>query len=77
MTISVLLFRGYVTGDTMTRNKVYEDKQKSKGLKKITLWVPEDSEVELKQMASFLCDNRDYIPFMARCLTDGKLKKAV
>lgn len=61
----------------MSRNSKYELKQRSKGLKKLTLWVPVDSEVEFKSMADFLCHNRDHVPFMARSVITGKMKKAV
>lgn len=61
----------------MTRNSKYELKQRSNGLKKLTLWVPIESEIEFKSMADFLCHNRDFVPFMARSLTTGKMKKAV
>ena len=61
----------------MNRNAKYELKQRSNGLKKLTLWVPLESEVEFKQMADFLCSNRDHVPFMARSLLNGKMRKAV
>ncbi|MCT8878656.1 hypothetical protein [Shewanella xiamenensis] len=61
----------------MTRNSKYELKQRSNGLKKLTLWVPLESEIEFKQMADFLCSNRGYVPFMARSLLTGKMRKAV
>ena len=61
----------------MTRNQKYERKQKAKGLKKVTLWIPDDSEVEIKQMIEFLIDNPDHIPFMARSVITGRMKKAV
>lgn len=61
----------------MNRNTKYEAKQKAKGLKKLTLWVPENAEVEFKQMAEFCVDNRGCIPFMARDLKTGKLKKGI
>ncbi|WAX22040.1 hypothetical protein spd_00008 [Shewanella phage Dolos] len=61
----------------MNRNSKYELKQRSNGLKKLTLWVPLESEVEFKQMADFLCANRDHVPFMARSLLNGKMRKAV
>lgn len=61
----------------MNRNQKYEAKQRSLGLKKVTLWVPDSAEIEFKQMAQFLCDNPDYIPFMVRSVTTGKMRKAV
>lgn len=61
----------------MTRNQKYEQKQKGKGLKKVTLWIPDNSEIEIKQMVEFLIDNPYHIPFMARSITTGRMKKAV
>lgn len=61
----------------MTRNQKYEQKQKGKGLKKVTLWIPDNSEIEIKQMVEFLIDNPDHILFMARSITTGRMKKAV
>lgn len=61
----------------LSRNQKYEKKQKDKGLKKVTMWIPEQAEIEVKQMCEFLCDNPNFIPFMARSLTTGKMKKAV
>ncbi|WP_042149685.1 MULTISPECIES: hypothetical protein [unclassified Pseudoalteromonas] len=61
----------------MNRNAKYEKKRKNKGQKKITLWVPEDCEVELKSMADFLCENHGYVPAMVRSLSTGRMKKAV
>ncbi|TMO75320.1 hypothetical protein [Pseudoalteromonas aurantia] len=61
----------------MSRNTKYEAKRKGKGQKKITVWVPEEAEVEVKQMCDFLCENTSYVPFMARSLVTGKMKKAI
>lgn len=61
----------------MTRNQKYEQKQKGKGLKKVTLWIPDNSEIEIKQMVEFLIGNPDHIPFMACSITTGRMKKAV
>ena len=61
----------------LTRNQKYEKQRKDKGQKKVTFWIPEQAEIEVKQMCEFLCENPDYIPFMARSLTTGKMKKAV
>lgn len=61
----------------MTRNQKYESKQKNRGLKKVTLWVPHDSEIEIKQMVEFLIDNPNHIPFMARNINTGRMKKAI
>lgn len=61
----------------MTRNLAYEQRKRLQGLRKLTLWVPVESEIEFKSMADFLCSNRDHVPFMARSLVTGRLKKAV
>ena len=61
----------------LTRNQKYEKQRKEKGQKKLTVWVPEKAEIEVKQMCEFLCDNPDFIPFMVRSLTTGKMKKAI
>jgi len=61
----------------LTRNQKYEKKRKDKGLKKATFWIPEKAEIEVKQMCEFLCENPNHIPYMARSLKTGRLKKAV
>lgn len=61
----------------MSRNSKYEAKKRAFGLTKVTLWVPIESEIEFKSMAEFLCLNRDHVPYMARSLKTGRLKKAV
>ncbi|KZX00955.1 hypothetical protein JL49_09095 [Pseudoalteromonas luteoviolacea] len=61
----------------MTRNQRYEKKRKDKGEIKVTLWIPADTEVEVKQMCEFLCENPNHVPFMARDLITGKMKKAI
>jgi hypothetical protein len=61
----------------MSRNKLYEQNKKAKGLKKVTIWIPDDAEAELKMVAEFCCENRGYIPFMVRSLKTGKMKKGV
>ncbi|MDK9775536.1 MULTISPECIES: antitoxin MazE-like protein [Vibrio] len=50
----------------MSRNKRYEQKMKSQGFKKVTLWVPADRESDIKQAASLMCE--------AENLTIGVLK---
>ena len=61
----------------MTKNQRYEAKQKAKGLKKVTLWIPVDAEIELKSMAEYCCENKGSIPFMVRSLTTGRMAKAI
>lgn len=62
---------------TETKNQRYERAQREKGLKKVTLWIPEQSEIECRQMIEFLIEHRDHIPCMARSLKTGRLKKAI
>lgn len=61
----------------LSRNAKYENKMKAQGLKKLTVWIPQDAEVEFKQMADFCRENSSHIPFMARSLVTGRMKKAV
>ncbi|WP_351001069.1 hypothetical protein [Shewanella sp. TB7-MNA-CIBAN-0143] len=61
----------------MSKNKVYEQKKKASGLKKVTVWIPDEAEAELKMVANFCCENRGFIPFMVRSLLTGKMKKGV
>ncbi|MCG9583718.1 hypothetical protein L1D13_09170 [Vibrio tubiashii] len=55
------------------RNSEYEQRKKDKGLKKITLWVPEDKDCELKQAAQMMCDNEDLTISVLRSIATGKL----
>ncbi len=57
-----------------SRNSIYEQKKRNKGLKKITLWIPEHCEDDLKLMASICCDNQDLIPSTVRSVTTGRMK---
>ena len=61
----------------MSRNSEYEARQKAKGLKKVTVWIPDSSEIELKQVAPFCCDNQEYFPFMVRSSVTGRMKKGI
>ena len=47
---------------------------RDKGLKKLTLWIPEECAADLKLMASLCCDNKDLIPATVRSLTTGRMK---
>ena len=47
---------------------------RDKGLKKITLWIPDECADDLKLMASICCDNKDLIPSTVRSLTTGRMK---
>jgi len=57
-----------------SRNVMYEQKMRDKGLKKITLWIPDGSADDLKLMATLCCENRDLVPSMLRSLTTGRIK---
>jgi len=61
----------------MSRNSEYEQRQKAKGLVKKTVWIPESASVEFSQMAEFCCQHKGHVPFMARDIKTGKMKKAV
>jgi len=57
-----------------SRNAMYEKKMREKGLKKLTLWIPDESADDLKLMATICCENRDLIPSMLRSLKTGRMK---
>jgi len=60
-----------------SRNNKYEQNKKDSGLVKITVWIPEDSQIEFKQMANYCCENRGHIPFQVRSLITGRMAKAI
>ena len=43
-----------------SRNSMYEQNMRDKGLKKVTLWIPDESADDLKLMAAICCENRDF-----------------
>jgi hypothetical protein len=57
-----------------SKNSIYEKKMREKGLKKITLWIPEHCADDLKLMASLCCDDNDLIPSTVRSVTTGRMK---
>ncbi|WP_192890640.1 antitoxin MazE-like protein [Vibrio bathopelagicus] len=57
----------------MSKNKRYEERMKSKGLKKVTLWVPEDRESDIKQAASAMCDNESLTVGVLKNIETGRL----
>lgn len=57
-----------------SRNAMYEQNMRDKGLKKVTLWIPDECADDLKLMASICCENRDLIPSTVRSLTTGRMK---
>jgi len=46
----------------LSRNARYEVRQREKGLKKTTVWIPEELEAEFKQLAD-VCANHPNISF--------------
>ncbi|WP_159739243.1 hypothetical protein [Vibrio atypicus] len=42
----------------MSRNAKYEANKKAQGLKKVTLWIPEERESEFHMLAKACCDHR-------------------
>lgn len=68
--------KSLVTGKT-SRNNKYEQNKKDSGLVKITVWIPEDAQIEFKQMANYCCENRGHIPFQVRSLITGIMRKAI
>ena len=57
-----------------SRNQMYEQNMKDKGLKKVTLWVPFKIADEFRIMANVCCENRDLTPHTVRSLTTGRMK---
>lgn len=57
-----------------SRNAIYEQNMRDKGLKKVTLWIPEKCSVELRILAAICCENRDLIPSCVRSLTTERIK---
>ncbi|PCI54433.1 MAG: hypothetical protein COB45_08390 [Gammaproteobacteria bacterium] len=58
----------------MSRNAKHEQNKRNKGLKKVTLWIPDHCADDLKLMASICCDNKDLIPSTVRSLKTGRMK---
>ena len=51
---------------------MYEQNMRDNGLKKVTLWIPDESADDLKLMAAICCENRDLIPSMLRSLKQAE-----
>lgn len=60
--------------ETLTRNERYVQNMSKKGLKKVTLWVPEIYIEEFRLMASVCCDDKDYYPSLVRSKSKGTVK---
>lgn len=61
----------------MSRNSEYEKRQREKGLKKITLWVPDDKDSDVKHAAQMMCDNPNLTVNVLRNLETGRLVSMV
>ena len=61
----------------VSKNTAYEERKKAQGLVKVTLWIPMNAKIELTSMAAFCCEYKNHVPFMARSLVTGKMKKAI
>ena len=57
----------------MSRNKKYEEKMKSQGFKKVTMWVPADRESDLKQAASEMCEHENLTVGVLKDLNTGRM----
>lgn len=65
----------------MTRNKIYENKQKALGLKKVTVWIPDYSVDELKELAAIITEfhlekgehHKKLFPAMYREFSTGRM----
>ncbi|WP_439146430.1 antitoxin MazE-like protein [Vibrio sp.] len=57
----------------MSRNKKYEDKMRAKGFKKVTLWIPQDRESDVKQAASVMCENESLTIGVLKNIETGRL----
>jgi len=68
-----------VTGDTVntTRNARYEHKLRQQGLVKVTVWVPQESSADFKQMAVYCCEHKGHVPYGFRNIKTGRFGKAV
>ena len=70
--------KGPVTSDTKPKKKSrqssYADRQKAKGLKQISKWVPEGVYDDLMLMMEICSENRELIPHTVRSLKTGRMK---
>ena len=57
----------------MSRNKEYEQRMKQKGFKKITIWIPEDRESDLKQAASAMCESKSLTIGVLKDVNTGRM----
>jgi hypothetical protein len=57
----------------MSRNARYEQSNKSKGLEKVTLWLPSSVAADFKLAAGLCVDNRDLTVSLLRSVTTGRV----
>ncbi len=57
----------------MNRNKKYEESMKSKGLKKVTLWIPSNRESDVKQAVSEMCEHENLTVGVLKDLSTGRM----
>lgn len=57
----------------MSRNSEYEQRKKEQGFKKVTVWLPEDRESDIKQAINELCENEHLTINVLRDLKTGRL----
>ncbi|PTO88815.1 hypothetical protein [Vibrio splendidus] len=57
----------------MGRNKKYENKMKAKGFKKVTLWIPQDRESDVKQATSVMCDHENLTVGVLKDINTGRM----
>ncbi|WP_064604208.1 hypothetical protein [Photobacterium sp. J15] len=56
----------------MSRNAEYEARMKAKGLKKVTVWMPEDREADIRQAINMLVENDHLTLNSLRDVVSGK-----
>lgn len=56
-----------------SRNQRYENRKKSQGLEKVTLWVPASALPDFQLAAALCCENRDLTVSNLRSVTTGRL----
>ncbi|MDV5168813.1 hypothetical protein [Photobacterium rosenbergii] len=56
----------------MSRNSEYEQRQKDKGLKKVTLWVPADRESDVKQAVQMMTEHDNLTLNILRDVGSGR-----
>lgn len=57
----------------LSANDRYEQKKKNAGYKKITIWVPTESEDHFKEIANFCCENTDCYPAHVKSFKTGRI----